>query len=158
MRVAGRIVLFGLATIGLIGLVIAAVFLSLGGRRDMLDRTRVVAVLPSPSGREAAVAYLHHISNFSVDVVAVALTTRPFPLLGGDAPVLREVIAVRHPKISGWQRERQAGDEVRGFIAMKWNDEMLDVCPASAATLVRFDRLDAAYDYDKVTLCSGTLR
>jgi len=155
LHLVGRIALFGLAAIGLIAsFAVAGVWLI--GRLDPFDPTRVIAVVPNPAGQDAAIVYLHHISDFSADVLAVALVPAPFPAIGSRAARGQDIIAVQHSRISGWYSsgsESSVDTAARDFIAVAWSGGIVDVCPANGAKLVRFDAQPFSYETEHVTLC-----
>ncbi len=156
MRVLGRIVLFGLAIIGLIASVAVLVSWAIGPG-DPLDRTRVTAVVPAPSQRQAAVLYLHHVSNFSSDILAVKLVEPPFPAPGARMRPADNIAAVAHGSISGWSSINPgASDTARQLVRITWSAgtvETVDICPANGAKLVAFDTHYARDDVEGVTLC-----
>jgi hypothetical protein len=158
LRIVGRIVLFGLAAVGL-G-TCAVLFLSWWmGPGDPLDRTRVVAVVPNASGREAAVLYLHHIANYSADVLALRLSQPPFPKVGSNVALGSHVIAIQHPLVAGWRTSAgQAATDFREVLAVSWKGDALDLCPAKEAKVVTFDAHAFSQDFDKVTLCAASAK
>jgi hypothetical protein len=97
LRLLGRILLWTFAFIGVcISLLPVGIFLLdfSGPTGDIFDHTRVVAVFPAPDDKQAAVVYLHHHSNLSVDLVAVKLVPPPFPAPGTPVRRFGDVITV----------------------------------------------------------------
>ena len=159
MRVFGSIVLWLFAAAGVIASILGIILLRNGGG-DPLDRTRVISVIPAPSGHEAAVAYLHYVANYSIDVLAVKLVRPPFPPLGSDIPPAEEIIAVTHPLVSGWSSSKnpKMDDSAKRLIDIAWSatpHDVVDICPKGGARLVKFNTEFFPHE-EHVTLCSKT--
>ena len=115
----------------------------------------MVAVVPNSSGREAAVLYLHHVANYSTDILAVKLVRPPFPALDSQIPAADSIIAVADGRISGWRLSTDAA-AVRPLINISWSGksaDALDVCPADGAKLIALNTRYDGGDVEHVTLC-----
>jgi hypothetical protein len=102
LRLIGRTLLWTFAVIGFcVSLVAAGIgvlhFFPVG-----VDPTRVVAVVPNPGDKQAAVVYLHHFADHSVDLVAVKLIRPPFPAVSAPIQQFGDLLAVRGAGIDGW--------------------------------------------------------
>lgn len=154
MRIAARLALFGLALVGLVAGIAALAFWATGPD-DPLDRTRVVAVVPNASGREAAVLYLHHVADFSTDMLAVKLVRPPFPAIDSAIRPIDNIIAVADSRISGWRKSTDVA-AVSQLINISWSGQgtdALDVCPADGAKLIALNTRHDGDDSEHVTLC-----
>ena len=156
MRLFGASLLWLFAAIGVIACVVGAGFFLIGPG-DPLDRTRVLAVIPAASGRKAAVAYLHHVANYSTDVLVVKLARPPFPVIGSEIRPAEEIIVIAHPLVSGWSSNTNSKtlDEAKQLIGIAWNGtsaDVIDVCPKDGARLVKFNAEHSGSD-EYVTLC-----
>ena len=99
--------------------------------------------------------YLHHVANFSTDILAVKLVRPPFPPLDSKIHPADNIIAVADARISRWRPDTDAV-AVRQLINVSWSGAgtgALDVCPADGAKLITLNTRHDGADVEHVTLC-----